>query len=374
VSVSPDRRLARELFERYPGTMSLPWLELASVPTPVETMPVLVAAARAAGVWVKRDDLSGVAYGGNKVRKLEFLLADALASGATDVITFGAAGSNHALATAIYGGRLGLSVHSLLLSQPNARYVRRNLLAGVGSGADLHHYADRAHLLRGAARARRALRERTGREPFVIPFGGTNALSTAGFVDAGLELATQIARGVTPEPDLVYVALGSMGTAAGVALGLRAAGLRSKVVGVPVVAYEFNTLEALLTLIRETQRLLHEADPTFPLFGWGESDVEIAAGFLGEEYARFTPQGIEAIGIAAEAGVRLEGTYTGKALAAMLAHGRSGRLEGKTVLFWNTYSSADISALVAGADVSQVPARLRGYFSAELQPLDRERS
>jgi 1-aminocyclopropane-1-carboxylate deaminase/D-cysteine desulfhydrase-like pyridoxal-dependent ACC family enzyme len=357
VSVSPDRRLARELFERYPGTMSLPWLELASVPTPVETMPVLVAAARAAGVWVKRDDLSGVAYGGNKVRKLEFLLADALASGATDVITFGAAGSNHALATAIYGGRLGLSVHSLLLSQPNARYVRRNLLAGVGSGADLHHYADRAHLLRGAARARRALRERT-----------------AGFVDAGLELAPQIARGVTPEPDLVYVALGSMGTAAGVALGLRAAGLRSKVVGVPVVAYEFNTLEALLTLIRETQRLLHEADPTFPLFGWGESDVEIAAGFLGEEYARFTPQGIEAIGIAAEAGVRLEGTYTGKALAAMLAHGRSGRLEGKTVLFWNTYSSADISALVAGADVSQVPARLRGYFSAELQPLDRERS
>jgi 1-aminocyclopropane-1-carboxylate deaminase/D-cysteine desulfhydrase-like pyridoxal-dependent ACC family enzyme len=374
VSASPDRRLTRELFARYPGTMSLPWVELASAPTPVESMPTLLAAARAGGLWVKRDDLSGAAYGGNKVRKLEFLLGDALAAGATDIITFGAAGSNHALATAVYGAQLGLKVHSLLLPQPNARYVRRNLLAGVASGADLHHYADRAHLLRGAASLKRALRQRTGREAYVIPFGGTTATSTAGSVSAGLELAAQIGRGDLPEPDVVYAVLGSMGTAAGVALGMRAAGLRSKLVGVPVVAYEFNTLEALLTLIRETQQVLHEADPAFPLFPWGEGDVEMAAGFLGEEYARFTPEGMEAVGIAADAGLHLEGTYTGKALAAMLAHGRSGRLEGKTVLFWNTYSSVDISALVAGADVSRVPARLRGYFTAELQPLDRERS
>jgi 1-aminocyclopropane-1-carboxylate deaminase/D-cysteine desulfhydrase-like pyridoxal-dependent ACC family enzyme len=366
--------MTRELFERYPGTGSLPWLEIASLPTPVESMPVLAAAAGAGGVWVKRDDLSSGLYGGNKVRKLEFLLGDALALGATDVITFGAAGSNHALATAVYGGRVGLRVHSLLLPQPNARYVRRNLLAGVASGADLHHYPDRAHMLRGAARLRRTLRERTGNDPYVVPFGGTTAMSTAGYVSAGLELAEQVGRGEMPEPDVVYLALGSMGTAAGVALGLRAAGLHARVLGVPVVAYEMNTLGAWTSLIRDTQELLHEWDPMFPLFEWGDGDIDVAIGFLGEEYARFTLEGMEAVNIAADAGLHLEGTYTGKALAAMLAHGRSGRLEGKTVLFWNTYSSADISALVAGADGSRVPARLRGYLTDDVQPLDRERA
>jgi 1-aminocyclopropane-1-carboxylate deaminase/D-cysteine desulfhydrase-like pyridoxal-dependent ACC family enzyme len=359
VSATSHRRHARELFARYPGTFSLPWVELASLPTPVERLDGLAEAARSGSFW-------------DKVRKLEFLLGDAIALGATDVITFGAAGSNHALATAIYGGRAGVHVHSLLLPQPNARYVRRNLLAATSAGAHLHHYLDRAHLLRGAARLRRTLRERTGREPYVIPFGGTNALSTAGFVNAGLELATQIEYREMPEPDLVYVAMGSMGTAAGLALGMRAAGLRSRIVGVPVVSYEMNTAEALLALVCETQELLHAADPTFPTFQWGDGDIEVASGFLGEEYARFTPAGVEAVRLAADAGVRLEGTYTGKTLSAALARGREGRLEAITMLLWNTYSSADISDLAVG-DGSRLPVRLRGYFADDVQPLDRDR-
>ncbi|MDO8914992.1 MAG: pyridoxal-phosphate dependent enzyme [Coriobacteriia bacterium] len=369
-----DRRFARELFARYPGTMSLPWVGLATLPTPVESMPALASAAGAAGLWVKRDDLSGAAYGGNKVRKLEFLLGEALAAGATDVITFGAAGSNHALATAIYAGRLGFKVHSMLLPQPNARYVGRNVLAGIASGADLRHYPDRAHLLRATARLKRELRDRTGRQPCVIPFGGTTARSSAGFVSAGLELATQIEKREMPEPDVVYVALGSMGTAAGVALGMRAAGLRSKVVAVPVVSYEVNTSEALLALIRETQDLLHASDSTFPRFAWGEGDVEVASGFLGEGYAHFTPEGMEAVRAADASGLHLEGTYTGKTFSAILAHGRSGRLEAATVLFWNTYSSADISVLTRSAGTARVPARLRPYLERDVQPLDREPS
>jgi D-cysteine desulfhydrase len=218
------------------------------------------------------------------------------------------------------------------------------------------------------------LRDRTGRLPCVIPFGGTTALSSAGFVSAGFELATQIEKGEMPEPDVVYVALGSMGTAAGVALGMRAAGLLSKVVAVPVVSYEFNTSEALLALVRETQDLLHATDPTFPVFSWEEGDVEIASGFLGEGYAQFTSEGMEALRAAHASGLHLEGTYTGKTFSAILAHGRAGRLEARTVLFWNTYSSADITALTDSADASRVPARLRDYLTAEPQPLDRESS
>lgn len=373
MSVESDRRHARELFARYPGTLALPWVELATLPTPVEPFPLLAEAARARALWVKRDDLAGNPYGGNKVRKLEFLLGEALAAGATDIITFGAAGSNHALATALYGARLGLRVHSMLMPQPNARYVRRNLLAAAAAGAELHHYPDRAHAMRGAAALRRRLRERTGREPYVIPFGGTTPLSGAGFVSAGLELATQVEYHELPEPDAVYVPLGSMGTAAGIALGMRAAGLRTRLIGVPVVSYEMDSAEALLEWIRRTQVVVRAVEPAFPALRWSADDFDIAGGFLGEEYARFTPAGMKAVALAGECGLHLEGTYTGKALSALLAHGRGGALEGRTVLVWDTYNSRDLSSLMAGASPDSLPARLRAYFEHDVQELDRER-
>jgi 1-aminocyclopropane-1-carboxylate deaminase/D-cysteine desulfhydrase-like pyridoxal-dependent ACC family enzyme len=374
VTATPDRRFERELFARYPGTLALPWIELGHMPTSVEALTPLAAAAGAEALWVKRDDLSGEPYGGNKVRKLEFLLGDAVARGATDVITFGAAGSNHALATAIYGARLGIRVHSMLMPQPNARYVRRNVLAALAVGADLHHFPDRAHALRGAAGLRRQLRDRTGCEPLVIPFGGTTALSSAGFVSAGLELGTQVEFRELPEPDFVYVALGSIGTAAGLALGLRAAGLRTKVVGVPVLSYEMDSEPNLLALIRSTQDLIRAVEPAFPAFDWREGDVEVANGFLGDGYARFTPAGMEAVRLVGAAGVYLEGTYTGKAFSALLSHGRDGRLKGRTVLFWNTYDSRDMAAPNGAADAARVPTRLRDYFEGDVQPLDRDPS
>jgi 1-aminocyclopropane-1-carboxylate deaminase/D-cysteine desulfhydrase-like pyridoxal-dependent ACC family enzyme len=364
-----DRRRARELFARYPGTTSLPWTEFATLPTPT-TRSNALSSACGADVWVKRDDLSGDVYGGNKVRKLEFLLADALARGASDVITFGAAGSNHALATAVYGGRLGLSVHSMLVPQPNARYVARNLEVAAASGARLHHHADPAHAVRAAARLRASLRERTGREPYVIPFGGTNPLSTAGFVSAGLELATQVEYRELPEPDLVFVALGSMGTAAGLAIGMRAGGLRSRLVAVPVVSYEMNTPEALAAAIDSAHVLVSGADPTFPRSAPGTDDFDVAAGYLGEEYARFTPAGMEAVRLADEDGLRFEGTYTGKAASAMIAMGREGKLRGKRVLFWNTYNSRDITPPVLDGGAARVPPRMRRYATGDVQELD----
>jgi 1-aminocyclopropane-1-carboxylate deaminase/D-cysteine desulfhydrase-like pyridoxal-dependent ACC family enzyme len=358
------------VFARYPGTLQLPWVQLATLPTPVEPISGLAEASGAEAFWVKRDDLTSDVYGGNKVRKLEFLLGEALDTHAADVITFGAAGSNHALATAIHGSALGLRVHSMLVPQPNARYVARNLLAGVACGADVHMFSDPTHALRGAAALRRRLRASTGREPHLIPFGGTTPRSGIGFVSAGLELATQVEYGELPEPDLLYVTLGSLGTAAGLAVGMRAAGMRTRLVGVPVVSYEADSAENLLALIRATQDAVREADPTFPDHGWSTDDFEVATGFLGEEYARFTAEGMDAVRLAAASGLRLEGTYTGKTLSALLAHGRAGRMDGRTVLFWNTYNSRDLSPLAGAADPSRVPMRARSYFEQDVQPLD----
>jgi len=361
----------RPLFDRWPGTRSLCWLELASLPTPVDRFDGLADTVGTRSLWVKRDDLSGQVYGGNKVRKLEFLLGEATALGATDVITFGAAGSNHALATAIYGSKQGLKVHSMLMPQPNARYVARNLLAATAAGADLRLFDDRDAALRGAVRLRTELREATGREPYVVPFGGTSPHSTAGFVNAALELAEQVEAGLLPEPDVVYVTLGSMGTAAGLVLGLRAAGMATRVAAVPVVLDTDGTGEALLQLVRQTQDVLHGADAGFPVFEWGAGDITLERGFLGEGYAAFTREGMEAVDLAAAAGLRTEGTYTGKTLAALRSRGDAGGLAGADVLFWNTYNSRDISDLVLAGDVAALPEGLRAYVEEPVQALDR---
>lgn len=129
--MDPD---SRPLFDAFPGTREIPWVRLASLPTPVDDCPSLAEITGASSFAIKRDDLTGEHYGGNKVRKLEFLLGSAIDKCASDVITFGAAGSNHALATAVYGAAHNLRVHSMLMRQPNARYVRRNILASLAAG------------------------------------------------------------------------------------------------------------------------------------------------------------------------------------------------------------------------------------------------
>jgi 1-aminocyclopropane-1-carboxylate deaminase/D-cysteine desulfhydrase-like pyridoxal-dependent ACC family enzyme len=357
------------LFERHPETRELPRVALGSFPTPVTRCDTLAQEVGADGLWVKRDDLSGERYGGNKVRKLEFLLAEAVASGAADVITFGAAGSNHALATAIYGAQQGLKVHSMLIPQHRAPYVGRNLRASVAVGADLHLFAGADEAMRGAAALRKLLRAESGREPFVIPFGGTTPRSTVGFVNAAFELAEQVEAGELPEPDLVYVTFGSMGTAAGLALGLRAAGLGTRVVVVPVIAEDPGNAQRLLDLVVETQTLLHGVDSSFPSFAWDLGDIDVAAGFVGEGYAIPTPEGIAAVELAARsAGLALENTYTAKTLAALIAKGAGGALAGLNVVFWNTYNSRDITALVESGDPALLPEGLRAYVDEDGPP------
>jgi 1-aminocyclopropane-1-carboxylate deaminase/D-cysteine desulfhydrase-like pyridoxal-dependent ACC family enzyme len=366
--MDPD---SRPLFDAFPGTREIPWVRLASLPTPVDDCPSLAENTGASSFAIKRDDLTGEHYGGNKVRKLEFLLGSAIDKCASDVITFGAAGSNHALATAVYGAAHNLRVHSMLMRQPNARYVRRNILASLAAGADLHHFADTAAALRGASRLRRALRSRTGRDPLVIPFGGTTPVSTVGHVNAAFELASQVEAGLLPEPDLVFVALGSWGTAAGLALGLRAAGLRSRVVAVPVISEDSGSPDEVLGVVTATEAVLRSYAPQLPSIGLTTGDLDVVRGFVGEEYARFTPAGMEAVSLMRrEAGVALEGTYTGKTFAALLSWGRAGRLRGRNVLFWDTYNSRDLTAGSEAVSIDRVPARLRTYFEEPTQELD----
>ncbi|MBU2489671.1 MAG: pyridoxal-phosphate dependent enzyme [Proteobacteria bacterium] len=360
------------LFDTYPAlSQNLSRVPLMAGPTPVEAAPGLGERIGVPGLWVKRDDISGGLYGGNKVRKLEFLLARAVDAGVREVLTFGCAGSNHALATALYAKKIGLGAILLLVPQPNSRRVRENLLADFFAGARIRHFSHALAMAGGTAAELARGRRRTGRTPFVIPFGGSSPEGVAGYVNAAFELAAQVRAGQCPEPDEIWTPLGSMGTAAGLALGLWAAGLKSTVMGVRVVDSTFANPPGLTRLMARTAKVLHKADATFPEAPPQGSEPRIVDGFIGRGYGSFTRECMEAVGLAALEGISLEGTYTGKALGALAHRGRTARGMKKTVLFWNTANSRDLFPRIAGMDYRNLPKAVHRYFEELIQPLDR---
>jgi len=363
------------LFREYPRLgETVPHESLGRLPTSLERAEEAARILGLGALLLKRDDLSGVPYGGNKVRKLEFVLAHALRKGARTVMTFGGAGSNHALATALYARRLGLKTIAFLRDQVNAGYVRRNLLMNLRAGTELHFFKSRRALKYGSLlnRARSALL--SGRRPYVIPSGGSSPLGTVGFVNAAFELRDQLKAGNLPEPDILFVALGTGGTAAGLMLGLKAAGLKTRVAAVRVVSPVVDFTKRCLELVKKTNELLRSYDPSFPGIPFSAEDFTVRDDFCGPGYAVFTEEGREAIEFAARhTGLKLEGTYTGKTFAALSADARRGVLTDRTVLFWNTYNSYDFSEEIEALDYKALPKPFHRYFENPLQDLDEER-
>lgn len=345
------------LFSRYPELQQhLRYQSLGHFPTPLSPLPGLVSSD--IELWVKREDLAGTLYGGNKVRKLEFLLP-----GATSVLTFGGYGSHHVLATALYGRSLGCRVRALVYPQPNTPYARATCLAQAAAGAELipsRGYLDLPYLY---IRSRYGNVEK-GEERQVIAPGGSSPLGTLGWVSGGLELAAQIQAGVCPRFDRVYVALGSGGTAAGLALGL-GIGLGSKapvVMAVRVVPLLVGNRLVLSRLLAHTRALL-------PKERGRAADVRVVGGFVGQGYGHETAAGLDAVSRAKDVGLTLEPTYTGKTLAALLAHAQAGQLRGQKVLFLNTYGGP--VALTDVPLVQSLPPLLQVFTREQTRALPR---
>ncbi len=320
---------------------------------------------------MKRDDRSCPLYGGNKPRKLEFILADALDRGADAVVTVGGAGTNHGLATLILARQVGLSVQLLLFDQPETAWVRKNLFLFEHYGARIHRLPRQAPAAL-AAYLKAALR-RGARRPYYAPPGGTSPLSTLGYVDAALELKEQVEAGLCPEPRRIYAALGSAGTAAGLVLGLKLAGLTSRLVAVPIASGLVANGRAVLRRARSTARLADRpggrsdarlasgAPRPFPVVE--AADFEVAGGFVGPGYGALTEGARRAIGYFEEEGVCLEPTYTGKAAHALVAHAEAGTLSGGgPVLFWNTYSSVDFGDVLPTRIAEELASKGEGRF------------
>jgi D-cysteine desulfhydrase len=328
------------LFRAFGGlTQRLPWRPLGQYPTPVEPVS---SASRQSGprLWVKRDDLASPLYGGNKVRKLEHLLAEAELAERRTLITLGGIGSNHALATAIHGGALGFEVELALYDQPITPAVRRNLGGFLGANARVHYGASIPGAFVTALRLQTRSASRGG-NPYFIMVGGTSRLGCIGHVNAALELAEQVARGEVPEPDTLFVPLGTCGTAAGLIVGLRLAGLRTRVAAVRVADPFPANAFVLRRIAQDTAEILRALDPNVPQLRIGLEDFDLLPDYLGSGYGYPTAAGETAVRVARPQ-LSLETTYTGKTFAACLDFCRQQRDTEANVLFWNSYSSAPV--------------------------------
>jgi D-cysteine desulfhydrase len=287
-------------------------VELAALPTPLDRADRLAKELdmEPGALWVKRDDLTGLAGGGNKVRKLEYLCADALAQGCDVLVTGAGIQSNHCRMTAAAANRLGLDC-TLVLEGTRPDEPSGNLLLDRLLGATVVWLDEDSgvNIDDAIERAGEALRE-AGRHPYVIPVGGSNARGGLGYVAAADELSAQMA-----DVEVVVVATGSCGTHAGLAAGL---GSHDRVFGVRVGERE--SLEALVTSkAEEIAALAGRPAPT--------GTCAINHDQLGDGYGAVTTDALAAIELAARTeGLILDPVYTGKAMAALVAARRTGRI------------------------------------------------
>jgi D-cysteine desulfhydrase len=317
------------LHRRFPTLAeTLPHLALSERPTPVRELAGL-------GIWVKEDGSFGSGgWGGNKVRKLEWLIPDARRRGRRSILTFGGLGTNWGLATALYAREHGLETALALVDQPIDAHVTAQLARLDASGARIHrtHTKSRTVAMLPWLIARNT---RAGRLPYVLPAGGSSPVGALGYVEASLEIAAQVEDGSLPEPAHVVVPVGTGGTAAGLALGLRLAGLRTRVVGVVVNDQLRLDAPVFARLARRTAALLRRRGARLGPLRLEPGMLDLTRDQIGAGYGHPTEAAARAAALGAEERLPLDPVYTAKAMAGLLALRAEGRL-GDPVLFVHT--------------------------------------
>jgi D-cysteine desulfhydrase len=322
------------LHDRLPG-LDIEHVSLGVRPTPVRRLGGDLPGS--AEVWLKDESVFGDGgWGGNKVRKLEWILPEAHRRGVRTLFTVGGIGTHWGLAAALYGREHGLRTMLGLVDQPVDDHVRDQLARLRASGAELHRFRDplRLKLASPWLIGRAVLRDR--KLPWYLPAGGSNPFGALAYVDTALEIAAQVRAGLLPEPATVVTAVGSGGTAAGLALGLRLAGLRTRVFGA-VVNDAFPLDAAVIAdLANRTAGLLRErgADPGLPPLQ--PANVTMRTDWLGETYGDPTPASMAAVTVAGRDQLHLEPVYTGKSLAAIRDVGGTSEMP-EPILWLNTH-------------------------------------
>lgn len=317
-----------------------PRIFLAHLPTPLERLDRLTKELGGPEIWIKRDDCTGLSTGGNKTRKLEFLMAEAQVQGADTVITQGATQSNHARQTAAFSAKLGLACHILLEDRTGSNDPNYNTNGNV--------LLDHLH---GATTSRRAggmdmaaemelLADRLraeGRKPYVIPGGGSNPTGALGYVNCAFELVGQANdRGLAI--DQIVTATGSAGTQAGLVTGLKALNAGIPLLGIGVRAPKEKQEESVFALAQRTAEKLGCPGVV------ARADVVADCTYVGQGYGIPRADTLEAIRMFAQLeGILLDPVYSGKGAAGLIDHVRKGRFtRGQKVVFLHTGGAAGL--------------------------------
>jgi D-cysteine desulfhydrase family pyridoxal phosphate-dependent enzyme len=310
----------------------IPRLKFALLPTAVEPLPRLTAQLAGPRLWVKRDDQTGLALGGNKTRKLEFLLAEAQANGAKTLITAGALQSNHCRQTAAAAARFGFGC-ILVLYPVDGNVTAEKPLPPLSANLLLDHLFGAEIILARRDRREQALDQafqaawEAGRRPYMIPYGGSNTTGAASYMYAMQEFLTQD----TPVDWIVFPS-SSAGTQAGLALGAKVFGYKGRVLGISVDEPAEVLQERAASLATRTADFLDERIVI------GEEEILVNADYLGGGYGVMGPGEREAIGLFARyEGLLLDPVYTGRAAFGLIDLIRKGFFSSQErILFWHT--------------------------------------
>lgn len=322
------------LLSRFPRTT------LAHLPTPIEPLPRLTELLGGPKLWVKRDDCTGLATGGNKTRKLEFLMGDALALGADTILTQGAVQSNHCRQTAAAATKLDMKCELLFenrIAEPGDAYRNSgNVFLDKLFGAGIHDYPEGTDMDLAMEEMAADISAK-GRKPYIIPGGGSNPVGALGYVNCALEIINQ-ANEMGLRIDRIIHATGSAGTQAGLVTGIQAMHARIPVLGIGVNAPKD---------IQE-ERVFYLAESTADYIGAPgvvkRHDVVANCNYIGEGYGIPTEGMREALDLLARLeGILFDPVYTGKALAGMIDLIRKGELSSdETIVFIHTGGSAGL--------------------------------
>lgn len=326
------------LFDHYPEIEQvLSPQSFACLPTPVKAIPELEFLDQGHRAWIKQDDLTHPQYGGNKIRKLDFVLAEIKAKKKQHVITFGATGTNAGVATAMMCHRNRLKCTVYLFEQPLTQTVKDNLALMQAYGAELIYCGS----LLKTVLSYYTSRYRFNSKSYFLWAGCSNPVATFAYINAAFELKQQIDAGELPEPEHIFVPVGSCSTLAGLTLGTQLTGLKTKVMGIRVAPSHLGPFPACTE--GEVNKVINQA--VKQMKSWGIKGIHqipqchFSNDFYGEGYGVASTESEAAKKAFEQAGIKLENTYSAKAAAAFLQQLEIDNK--KPQLFWQTFNSVE---------------------------------
>ena len=366
------------LFEFYPNLEGkVLWTPiLTGIPSDVDKLTELENYLKLndGEIYIKRDDRDHVVYGGNKLRKFEFIFGEILKKKKKGVITLGGIGTNHGIACAIIAKELGLKCELFLSLQPLTWHVQRSLLLYDYFGAKLHFTK-----IFEFGVIKSLLFRLFHPKYYLISIGGSpllgigTPLGSIGFINAMFELKKQIEEKILPEPDVIFVAAGSTGTAAGLTAGCKLLGMKTKIIFVNVSRDIVVSPKVLMKIANKSIKYLRKRDKSIPDVVVSEEDFTMIKGYLGSEYGIKTIRSQKSVDLIEDLegkrrGFKLETTYTGKNAAAMLDFLAKEENKSKTVLFWNTYNSNDLDKYLRETkfEYQKLPKKFHKYYTDKI--------